>query len=181
MQYTELSSSIKACTRCPLHLSRIQAVLGAGNIHSGLVLIGEAPGEDEDNLGTPFVGKCGRLLDDILRSVGIRREEIYISNVVKCRPPNNRPPAPEEAFMCSGHLAREIRLINPLVIVTLGATSTKTILGTEEQITKLRGKVFDIGGIKVIPSFHPSYILRQGNKRKDLESDLLLAKGIAYV
>ncbi len=156
-----ISQKCKSCSLCPLHGGRIQAVFGEGNPDAILMFVGEGPGADEDRLGRPFVGKAGQLFDRILASVGISRSEVYITNVVKCRPPNNRVPTTEEMSACRPFLDAQIAIINPRIIVTLGSTSTKALLPSAGSITKVRGRWFDWrGGIRVFPMFHPSFLLR---------------------
>lgn len=162
-----LAQRARTCRRCPLHRSRTNLVFGEGNPRADLMFIGEAPGETEDQTGRPFVGKAGQLLSQILAAVGIDRSEVYITNVVKCRPPGNRVPTKAEMEACWDWLAAQIALVNPLLIVTLGNTPTQKLLGTSEGITKLRGRFFQWkGGIEVFPMFHPSYLLRNPSKKK---------------
>jgi DNA polymerase len=155
-----------ACDTCALAQSRANVVFGEGDRRSGLMFIGEGPGETEDETGRPFVGKAGQLLTQILASVGIDRDDVYIANVVKCRPPGNRTPFPEEEAACDKFLQTQILLIKPAIIVLLGSTPTKWILKTTEGITKLRGRWFDWRGISVMPMFHPSYLLRFAGDKK---------------
>lgn len=162
-----LAERARSCHRCPLGKNRTNLVFGEGNPNADLMLIGEAPGETEDQTGRPFVGKAGQLLTQILASVGIGREEVYITNVVKCRPPGNRVPTRAEMEACWDWLAAQIALVNPLLIVTLGNTPTQRLLGTSQGITQLRGR-FHVwkGGIEVFPMFHPSFLLRNPSKKK---------------
>ncbi|MBS1767234.1 MAG: uracil-DNA glycosylase [Acidobacteria bacterium] len=160
-----LEAAIQGCLKCPLGPGRIHFVFGEGHPDADLMFIGEGPGRDEDLQGRPFVGKAGELLDKMIGALGMARSEVYIANVVKCRPPDNRTPAPEEAAACLGYLRRQIELIQPKVIVTLGATPLRELLGVKDGITKVRGqwKRLEIGGraIPVMPTFHPAYVLRQ--------------------
>ena len=160
-----LIEAVRECRRCPLCNSRTQSVFGDGPIDTDLMFIGEAPGADEDAQGKPFVGRAGQLLNRILEAAGIARESIFITNVVKCRPPNNRVPAVEETMRCDPYLQSQISLIQPKIIVCLGSTPVKWILKTTEGITNLRGRWFDWKGIKVIPMFHPSYLLRNPSSK----------------
>lgn len=161
----EIKQEVKQCTLCPLAKSRTQAVFGEGNPDALIMFIGEAPGEDEDRSGRPFVGKAGQLLTKILLSVGIQREEVYIANMVKCRPPGNRTPALEEIEACFPYLEAQIAIVNPSVIVTLGSISTGYFLGTKEPMSKLRGQWFDWrGGKRIFPMFHPSFLLRHESR-----------------
>lgn len=164
---------IKECESCPLHISRKNAVPGEGNLYSPIMFVGEGPGEDEDLQGRPFVGKAGQLLTKILESVNIKREDVYITNVVKCRPPNNRVPNDLEIQYCSHFLLAQAELINPRMIVTLGSTAAAFFLGKEEAISKIRGKEFKWkGNITIFPMFHPSYLLRNPSKEKGSPKDL---------
>ncbi|MGC8870818.1 MAG: uracil-DNA glycosylase [Brevinematia bacterium] len=162
---------MKKCKSCPLHLSRKQAVPGYGNYNAKLMIIGEAPGREEDIQGKPFVGRAGQLLTKLLEEIGIKREEVYITNVVKCRPPENRVPTPEEIKSCNHFLRRQLEIINPKIVLLLGSTASKAFLG-EEKITKIRGEIIDIEGIIVIPTFHPAAVLRDEiNKLPLIRSD----------
>ena len=154
-----------ACRSCNLALTRSNVVFGDGNPHSKLLFIGEGPGADEDSQGLPFVGRAGQLLTQILTAAGISRKDVYITNIVKCRPPENRVPTPEEMVICDQHLQTQIMLINPALIVLLGNTPTRWILKTGEGITKIRGKWFEWKGIAVMPMFHPSYLLRNASSK----------------
>lgn len=163
----EVKADCLKCKRCHLSELRTQAVFGEGRVNTKLMFIGEAPGAEEDQQGRPFVGKAGQLLTKILSSVGISREEVYITNVVKCRPPGNRNPTPEEVGMCWPYLEAQIAIIRPKIIVTLGNVPTQSLLRTKESITSLRGRWFEwVGGIKVFPMFHPSFLLRNLSREK---------------
>lgn len=158
-----IEDEISVCTACQLSKTRTNTVPGEGNIHSLIMFVGEGPGEDEDLSGRPFVGRAGRLFDKILESAGLVRSDFYIANVVKCRPPENRTPLKEEIKACSHFLMAQIALINPKIIVTLGATATNFFVNG--AITESRGKFFDWKGeIKIFPMFHPSYLLRNQSK-----------------
>ncbi len=177
-----LERAIQGCLRCALGPGRIRFVFGEGNPSARLMFIGEGPGRDEDLQGRPFVGKAGELLDRMIGAIGLRREDTYIANVVKCRPPDNRTPLPEEARACLGYLRRQIELIRPDVIVTLGATPLRELLGVSEGITRIRGqwRQVEVGGrrIPVMPTFHPAYVLRQYTQdvRRAVWEDLKAAK-----
>jgi DNA polymerase len=160
------------CTRCPLHLERTNVVHTEGNRKARLMFVGEAPGADEDAQSRPFVGRAGQLLTKIIEAIGLKREEVLIGNVNRCRPPGNRPPTPEEASMCKPFLLREIAVAQPEVIVVLGNTAMKNLLDTREGITKLRGRFQDYKGIKVMPTFHPAYLLRDPSKKRETWEDL---------
>ena len=157
----ELAEKIKNCQKCFLSQTRNKAVPGEGDHHSIVMFIGEAPGGDEDREGLPFIGRAGQLFTRILQSVQIERKEVFITNIVKCRPPGNRNPNKEEINICLPYLESQIALINPKIIVTLGSVPTKCLLNTDEAISRLRGQCFPwIGGIRIFPMFHPSYLLR---------------------
>lgn len=160
------------CTRCPLCESRTQVVNSHGNPKARLMFVGEAPGADEDAQGVPFVGKAGQLLNKIIEAIGLKREEIFIGNVNRCRPPQNRAPTPAEAAICKPFLLREIAVVKPEVIVVLGNTAMKNLLDTKEGITKVRGIFQDFGGIKVMPTFHPAYLLRDPSKKRETWEDM---------
>jgi DNA polymerase len=184
-QLDALHKQYEKCLRCPLALQgRSQVVFGSGNPDSPLMLVGEAPGQQEDLQGEPFVGRSGKLLTTVLASLGVNRKDIFITNIVKCRPPNNRNPLPLEAETCKNEiLVKEIAITQPLIICTLGAIATKDLLGLKNpRITRIRGQQFQLPPhhlIKkspiVIPTLHPSYILRSLSKIVDLEADLQLA------
>ncbi|HET9713139.1 MAG TPA: uracil-DNA glycosylase [Pyrinomonadaceae bacterium] len=160
------------CTRCPLHLERTHVVHTEGNRKARLMFVGEAPGADEDAQARPFVGRAGQLLTKIIEAIGLKREEVLIGNVNRCRPPQNRAPTAEEASMCKPFLLREIAVVQPEVIVVLGNTAMKNLLDTREGITKLRGRFQDYKGIKVMPTFHPAYLLRDPSKKRETWEDL---------
>jgi DNA polymerase len=161
----ELEEKVKECTKCELYESRTNAVFGEGDPNTDLLLIGEGPGRVEDEQGRPFVGQAGKKLDEILNSVGIAREDVYITNVVKCRPPDNRTPLSQEMASCFPYLEAQIAGINPKLIVTLGNAATKMLLNTDQGITSLRGEFKPWrGNIKIFPMFHPSYLLRYQSK-----------------
>jgi len=168
----ELRPIVLECRRCPLAETRHSVVFGEGDPRAKLMFIGEGPGYDEDMQGRPFVGKAGQLLDKMIVAMQFRREEVYIGNVVKCRPPGNRVPSPDEAAACIGYLKRQIELIHPEVIVLLGATAVNFLLGKREGITRLRGKWLGYDGIPVMPTFHPAYLLRQESAKREAWADL---------
>jgi len=151
------------CTRCPLAATRTQVVFGVGDPHADLMFVGEGPGADEDRVGEPFVGRAGKLLTSLIEGIGLTRDDVYIANVVKCRPPGNRDPQPEEIAACHPYLAAQLDLISPRVVVTLGNFATKLLLDTKVGITKLRGQQFPFReGATLIPALHPSFVLRNG-------------------
>jgi DNA polymerase len=177
-----LQRATEGCLACALGPGRLKFVFGEGDPAARLMFVGEGPGRDEDLQGRPFVGKAGELLDKMIGAIGLKREETYIANVVKCRPPDNRTPSTEEARICLGYLRRQIELIQPAVIVTLGATPLRELVGISEGITKARGqwKRVNVGGreIPVMPTFHPAYVLRQYTQdvRRAVWADLKAAK-----
>lgn len=170
--WERLISAAKQCEKCPLASGRQNIVFGEGDRSTRLLFVGEAPGLEEDQQGIPFVGRAGQLLTRILEAADIDRKDIFITNVVKCRPPGNRVPSIEEMLACEDFLKAQIALINPAILVCLGATPTKWILKTGESISRVRGKWFDWKGIKVMPMFHPSFLLRNQSKKKGGPKDL---------
>jgi uracil-DNA glycosylase len=160
------------CTRCKLHKARKQIVFGVGNPKAQLVFVGEGPGRDEDEQGEPFVGRAGKLLTDMIAAMGLRRQDVYICNVVKCRPPENRLPEKDEIATCSPFLARQLAVINPKVICCLGACSAQTLLNTNQGISRFRGEWFDYRGAKLIATYHPAYLLRNPAAKAEVWKDL---------
>jgi len=175
-QLLALADEVAGCTRCKdLADSRTQTVFGVGNPDSSLVFLGEAPGRDEDIQGEPFVGRAGQLLTDIIvKGMKLRREDIYICNILRCRPPGNRNPLPDEAAHCRPFLDRTLEIIKPKFICCLGAVAAKNLLATEQTIGALRGKVWDYNGIKVVCTYHPAYLLRNPAAKKDTWDDIQL-------
>ncbi len=169
-----LRTHIGVCTRCPLHtLGRTQVVFGVGNPAADLMFVGEAPGADEDVQGEPFVGRAGQLLTKIIEAIGLSRTDVYIANVIKCRPPGNRNPEPVEVETCSPFLLRQIDIIRPKVIVALGTFAAHALLRTDAPISRLRGQVHSFrGGIKLIPTFHPAFLLRSPDRKRDVWEDM---------
>lgn len=174
--WEELENLCKNCNKCKLVNGRHSVVIGEGNKNASIMFIGEGPGADEDAQGLPFVGKAGKLMNMAFAGVGIKREEVYITNIVKCRPPNNRNPEKEEAEACREYLQCQINLVKPKIIVLLGSVALKNILGEEYGITKDRGKWVERNGIKYLPTFHPAALLRDENKKIDFWKDLKLVK-----
>lgn len=168
----DIWADIGDCTRCPLHEGRTHVVNSEGNRKSRLMFVGEAPGADEDQQARPFVGRAGQLLNKIIEAIGMKREDVFIGNVNRCRPPQNRTPTPAEAATCKPFLLREIAIVQPAVIVVLGNTAMKNLLDTKEGITKLRGQFQDYKGIKVMPTFHPAYLLRDPTKKRETWDDM---------
>ncbi len=165
-------AAIKDCVKCSLGKTRIQFVFGEGDPHAKLMFVGEAPGRDEDEQGRPFVGRAGQLLTKIIEAMGLKREEVYIANILKCRPPNNRPPQPDEVEKCWPHLAEQIRLIQPKVLCALGSFAAKALLRTDLPIGALRGKFHDVDGIPAMPTYHPAYLLRNPNDKGKVWDDM---------
>ena len=169
----EWKERIAACVRCQeLAATRTQTVFGVGNPDAKLLFVGEAPGADEDRQGEPFVGRAGQLLNDIIKACRMQREDVYICNILRCRPPGNRVPTPVEAAHCREYLDAQIAIVNPEYIVCWGSTAAKNLLGTEESIGKLRGKFFRYGRAKVLCTYHPSYLLRNPAAKKDVWEDM---------
>ena len=169
----QIRDEIGDCTRCPLHaLGRSRIVHSIGDSNARLMFVGEAPGADEDAQGIPFVGRAGQLLTKMIESIGFRREDVFIGNINRCRPPANRPPEPDEAAVCRPFLLREIAVVRPEVVVVLGATAAHNLLQVKTPISKLRGQFHDLLGFKVMPTFHPAYLLRDPNKKRDVWEDL---------
>ncbi len=169
---SQLEKEVQSCTKCNLSCARKNVVFGTGNPHAKLMLIGEGPGYDEDVQGKPFVGKAGQLLTKILKAINLERDEVYIANIVKCRPPNNRTPEPIEIASCKPYLEEQIALIQPKIICTLGAVATNALLEIDGSITRIRGKFCDYKGIKLMPTFHPAYLLRNPEKKKEVWEDV---------
>ncbi|HEX8473883.1 MAG TPA: uracil-DNA glycosylase family protein [Pyrinomonadaceae bacterium] len=172
----QIHADIGECIRCPLSQSRNRVVHSEGNREARLMFVGEAPGADEDAQGRPFVGRAGQLLNKIIEAIGLRREDVFIGNVNRCRPPQNRTPTIEEAKACKGFLLREIDVVRPDVIVVLGNTAMKNLLDTKEGITKLRGQFQDYRGIKVMPTFHPAFLLRDPSKKRETWEDMKMVR-----
>ena len=168
-----IRDEIGDCTRCKLHrLGRRQIVFGVGNPSADLMFVGEAPGADEDIQGVPFVGRAGQLLTKIIEAIGLKREDVYIANVIKCRPPENRNPDPDEVEICEQFLFQQIDRIQPKVIVALGTFAAKALLKTQDSISRLRGRTYDYRGAKLIPTFHPAFLLRSPDRKRDVWEDM---------
>lgn len=165
-----------SCRECPLRKSAAQVVFGRGSPDAVLMFVGEAPGADEDRKGEPFVGKAGQLLDKIIGVAGINRSDIYITNVCKCRPPGNRTPKDSEADACQPYLTRQIEIIQPRIIVCLGSLATQRLVHPRAKVTSVRGRVFEKGGIKIIPTFHPAALLRDPEKKKPVWQDFKIIR-----
>jgi uracil-DNA glycosylase len=168
-----IREDIGDCTRCVLHKQgRKQIVFGVGNPRADIMFIGEAPGADEDQQGEPFVGRAGQLLNNMITAMGIRREEIYIANIIKCRPPGNRTPERDECDTCSPFLMRQIEVVKPKIIVALGAVAAKTLLGVNDAMANLRGRIYDFKKTKLAVTYHPAYLLRDPRQKKETWKDL---------
>jgi DNA polymerase len=175
-----IREDIGDCTRCALHtLGRRQIVFGVGNPSADLMFVGEAPGADEDIQGEPFVGRAGQLLTKIIEAIGLSRSDVYIANVLKCRPPGNRNPQPIEVSTCQPFLQRQIDTVRPKVIVALGTFAAQTLLATETPISRLRGRVHDFrDGIRLIPTFHPAFLLRSPDRKRDVWEDMKIVRAL---
>ena len=179
----EALSAVRAdigdCTRCKLHkLGRRQIVFGVGNPEADLMFVGEAPGRDEDIQGEPFVGRAGQLLTKIIEAIGLQRGDVYIANVIKCRPPENRNPEQDEVETCEPFLFRQIDTIRPKVIVALGTFAARALLRTLDPISRLRGRVYDYRGAKLIPTFHPAYLLRNPSSKREVWEDMKVVRSL---
>ncbi len=170
-----IQEEIGECTRCGLHKGRNKLVFGDGDPKARLMFVGEGPGADEDAQGIPFVGRAGQLLNNMIAAMGLKREEVYIANVVKCRPPGNRTPEPEEANTCSPFLFRQIDVVHPQVLVALGATAATYLLGQRQPLAGLRGRVHAFRGCQLIVTYHPAYLLRDPRQKKEAWADLQIA------
>jgi len=167
-----IAAEARACTRCPLHAGRTNAVPGAGNPGAGLVLIGEAPGQEEDRQGLPFVGRSGQLLTDILRAIGFTRDEVFICNILKCRPPGNRDPERQEVTACEPYLRRQLAVIRPRLVLCLGRVAAHTLLGTSAPLGALRRTIHFYAGVPVMATFHPASLLRNPGQKRDTWDDV---------
>jgi len=175
--WIELKRIVPACTACGLHKTRTQTVLGVGDEKADWLFIGEAPGAEEDRLGEPFVGQAGKLLDNMLAAIGLKRDEnVYICNVLKCRPPGNRNPEPEEVAKCSPHLMKQIALIQPKLIIAMGRFAAQTLLNSDASIASLRGRLHQYAGLPLIVTYHPAYLLRNLPDKVKAWQDLVFAR-----
>ena len=176
-QWIEIKQAVPACIACGLHKTRTQTVFGVGDENADWMLIGEAPGAEEDRLGEPFVGQAGKLLDNMLAAIGLERgDNVYIANVLKCRPPGNRNPGPEEVAKCTPFLKQQIALIRPKLIVAMGRFAAQTLLATDASISSLRGRVYKYEGVPLIVTYHPAYLLRNLPDKSKAWADLVFAK-----
>jgi DNA polymerase len=167
-----IREDIGDCTRCRLHKGRTNLVFGVGNVNADIMFVGEGPGADEDAQGEPFVGRAGQLLNNMIAAMGIKREDVYIANVVKCRPPGNRTPEKDECDTCSPFLMRQVEVIRPKVMVALGAVAAKNLLAINDSMANLRGRWYDFRGSKLLVTYHPAYLLRDPRQKKEAWKDL---------
>jgi uracil-DNA glycosylase len=170
-----IREDIGDCTRCRLHKGRTKLVFGVGNVNAEIMFVGEGPGADEDAQGEPFVGRAGQLLNNMISAMGLKREDVYIANVVKCRPPGNRTPEKDECDTCSPFLMRQIDVIQPKVIVALGAVAAKNLLAMNDSMANLRGRWYDFRDSKLLVTYHPAYLLRDPRQKKEAWKDLQMA------
>lgn len=170
--FEELRAEVSACTKCRLHSTRKNTVFGVGTTSAELMFVGEGPGADEDEKGEPFVGRAGQLLTKMIEAMTLSRQTVYIANIVKCRPPENRNPFEDESMTCIPYLYRQIEYIKPKIIICLGSVAAQNLLKTNVGITKIRGEFVDLNGIKVMPTYHPAYLLRNPNMKKPCWEDL---------
>lgn len=176
----ELENNISDCQKCALGSTRTKFVYGVGNPNADLMLIGEAPGAEEDKKGIPFVGRAGKLLTDILKAINFERDEVYIANILKCRPPNNRDPLPSERELCSPYLIKQIELIKPKIILCLGKVASNVMLNKNETLTRLRSEVHDFNGIKLMVTYHPAALLRNPHWKKGTWEDVQKVRKLYY-
>ena len=174
--WDDLRTAVAACTSCSLHTSRTQTVFGVGDPQADWMIIGEAPGAEEDRRGEPFVGRAGKLLDEMLRAVGRSRDRVFIANILKCRPPNNRDPKAEESAACRGYLQRQIELVEPKIILAVGRIAAQLLLETDEPVGRLRGSRHQLGDTPLVVTYHPAYLLRSPTQKRKAWDDLCLAK-----
>jgi len=180
LDWDSLVAKVAACERCELHRTRTQTVFARGDRRARWMVVGEAPGAEEDRQGEPFVGRAGQLLDMMLRALGLERGEVFIANVLKCRPPGNRDPAPEEARLCRGYLDRQIELVSPTLILAVGRIAAQNLLGTDTPLGKLRGRVHELGLARrpVVVTYHPAYLLRSPSEKRKAWADLVFAQQV---
>ena len=177
--WDELRQCVAGCTRCELSQSRTNTVFGVGDPEADWMIIGEAPGAEEDRQGEPFVGRAGKLLDQMLVAIGESRESVFIANILKCRPPDNRDPKPEEAASCREYLNNQIALIRPKIILAAGRIAAQNLLGTDDPVGRMRGHSYDLDGIPLVVTYHPAYLLRSPSQKQKSWSDLCLARKLA--
>jgi DNA polymerase len=178
--WAELRAAVAACTRCPLCATRTQTVFGVGSVEATWLIVGEAPGAEEDRQGEPFVGRAGQLLNAMLRAIGLEREQVFIANVLKCRPPRNRDPAPLEAAQCLPYLERQIALLKPRIMLAVGRISAQNLLKTDVSLGRLRGQVhhFGVSRVPLVVTYHPAYLLREPAEKRKAWEDLQFAREV---
>lgn len=179
MGWSELRDCVATCTRCELSQTRTNTVFGVGNPNADWLIVGEAPGAEEDRRGEPFVGRAGKLLDEMLRAIGQSRESVFIANILKCRPPNNRDPKASESAECRPYLERQIALLQPKIILAVGRIAAQNLLGSDEPVGRMRGRQHDLHGIPLVVTYHPAYLLRSPSQKSKSWSDLCLATRLA--
>ncbi len=179
--FSELQKEMRACTKCALAQTRRSVVFGEGNQRADLVFVGEAPGEEEDAQGRPFVGRAGKFLDQMIQRAGLSRKDVFICNVLKCRPPQNRDPDPAEVEMCKGYLFAQLQLVRPKVVCALGRHAYNTLMGVDARITKIRGQFTEYCGIKLLPTYHPSFLLRNQERVKEAMEDMEKLKEVLKI
>ena len=173
--WSSLRDAVAGCRRCRLAEGRTQTVFGVGSEQADWMIIGEAPGAEEDRRGEPFVGRAGKLLDEMLRAVGQARERVFIANILKCRPPGNRDPKPDEAAACRDYLEQQIALVKPRIVLAVGRIAAQNLLGSDAPVGRLRGRVHDLDGIPLVVTYHPAYLLRSPSQKQKSWDDLCLA------
>jgi DNA polymerase len=179
--WDQLKNAVRQCVACELHNTRKNTVFGVGNEQADWMIIGEAPGADEDRQGEPFVGRAGQLLNNMLLAIGLKREQVYIANILKCRPPNNRDPRPDEVVKCEKFLKRQVALVNPKIILAVGRIAAHNLLKTDSSLSQLRGRCFYYGpqNIPVVVTYHPAYLLRSPAEKRKAWQDLLFAQAVS--
>jgi len=177
--WDDLRACVADCRRCALAESRTNTVFGVGNTSADWMIIGEAPGAEEDRQGEPFVGRAGKLLDQMLLAIGQSRDSVFIANILKCRPPNNRDPQPDEAAACRDYLERQIALVQPRIVLAVGRIAAQNLLGSDEPVGRMRGRAHELDGIPLIVTYHPAYLLRSPSQKRKAWSDLCLARRLA--
>jgi len=179
LDWGELKQCVAECSRCELANSRTQTVFGVGNQDADWMIIGEAPGADEDRQGEPFVGRAGKMLDEMLRAIGQSRDKVFIANILKCRPPNNRDPKPAEAAACRDYLERQIALVQPKIILAVGKIAAQNLLGSDDPVGRMRESRHELNGIPLVVTYHPAYLLRSPSQKRKSWSDLCLASRLS--
>jgi DNA polymerase len=179
--WDQLKGAVRQCIACDLHATRKNTVFGVGDEQADWMVVGEAPGADEDRQGEPFVGRAGQLLNNMLLAIGLKREQVYIANILKCRPPNNRDPRPEEVLKCEPFLKRQVELLNPKIILAVGRIAAHNLLKTDSSLSQLRGKRFNYGdnNTPVVVTYHPAYLLRSPREKRKAWQDLLYAQAVS--